>query len=534
MLDVLDIVRTRFGGRPLLLFLVVLIPVLLASRRHRTFSPATAGVMLSVTALFGLVGYLVSSLSYAIDPNFYDYAEPTMTAVGWLFQSGQPVYPAIDAAERYAHIYGPVAFMVHGVALSLFGPSIVVSKVLGAAAGIAGLALTCVAARSRVSLARALQLTGVLAVVLLMFRQYSFWTRPEPFQLAFVAASLVCALRAGGRGGLAWAAGAGVASGLLWDLKVTGPLYSLPIFALLRVRSGWRGAQVAGIVAAVVAVLPFLAFSNISLSNYFGWMQLSANTGLQLSTLRQNLEWAMYLSVPLLVSCYIVPRQLRPYDTEWRLVLLVLPIAVSGVAVAAAKPGAGPYHLLPFLPIVVYVCAVHLERFNGSAADPAAPRLTAAFVLTAAVIAATQQGHLFATMRDRRATGTLEDIVRFAATHSGVIEVGYGTTEALTLERPSLVFRNNTYLLDQPAVREHQLAGLEVPRSTIEAIGACRVEYWLIPRGEAPFSGTNGYPSVLGKPLFPEAFRQVFHSRHRHVDTTKYFDVWRCDRGNGS
>ena len=58
--------------------------------------------------------YAASVAWYASDDHYFDAAEPTMTIVGWLFSQGQPLYHDPASAERYAHIYGPLAFLAHG------------------------------------------------------------------------------------------------------------------------------------------------------------------------------------------------------------------------------------------------------------------------------------------------------------------------------------------------------------------------------------------------------------------------------------
>jgi hypothetical protein len=156
-----------------------------------------------------------------------------------------------------------------------------------------------------------------------------------------------------------------------------------------------------------------------------------------------------------------------------------------------------------------------------------------AFCAATALIAFAQQAQLIETMTARRGLHEIGDIQRFVRGHDGVVEMGYGATEVLTLERPVLVFRNNAYLLDEPAVQEHQLAGVDVPASTVEAIARCRVNYWLIPKGEVPFSTRNGYPAAGDRPLFPESFRQAFHAAYGRVGATDYYDVWHCGATGG-
>jgi hypothetical protein len=125
------------------------------------------------------IGALPSGI--ASDPHFFDNAEPVIPAVGWLFHAGRPVYHALDSPERYAHIYGPFAFIAHGWALGLLGPGIRVSKGLGAAAGLASLVLVYLLARRHVRRMPAFVLSGICALLLLLFRHYSFWTRPSLF-----------------------------------------------------------------------------------------------------------------------------------------------------------------------------------------------------------------------------------------------------------------------------------------------------------------------------------------------------------------
>jgi hypothetical protein len=536
LLDGLEVFRVRFGGRPLLLSIAVLALLLIGRRRSalRASTPVwmvRAARVIAGAGLLGLVAYPTIAIWYACDSHFFDNAEPTIPAIAWLFHVGQPVYHAPDSADRYAHIYGPLTFMFHGFVLGWLGPGIGVSKGLGVGAGIASLALLYGSIRRHGSSVRAAALTGMCALLLLLFRNYSFWVRPDSLQVLSVSAALLFAVS--GRGYRS-AALVGLASGVLWNLKVTGPLYSLPVFALLHQRSGLRATLIAVATGMAVAVMPFAAFSNVSLANYLAWMRLSAQTGLLLSMLRQNLEWAAYLGVPLLLSYYAVARERRLGPPEWRNVMVALLLGMCGVVTAAAKPGAGPYHLIPFLPIITYIVSWQTANWSWSMTiDPVVPRASIAFVLVTVITACAQQAQLVTTMSARRTLHEADDITQFAETHHGIIEMGYGRTEALTFARPVLVFRNNSYLLDQPAVREHQLAGVDVPQATVDALAGCRVDYWLIPKGEAPFSGLNSYPAVLWRPLYPREFRRVFDRTYTRVGATAYYDVWQCRTRTG-
>jgi hypothetical protein len=496
-----------------------------AMPRCRSGHYAARALAASVTAAAcaGLIAYPALAIWYAADPHFFDNAEPTLVSVAWAYLKGAPLYHAVDAAERYSHIYGPMAFLPHAWVLAAWGPSIAASKWLGAIAGLASLGLIYAIARRSCAEGRALALTGVAALALLTFRHYSFWTRPDSLQLFCAALSLYCA---GGRGGIAAIVMTGVVSGVLWNLKITGVLYSLPVIVVLQQRAGWRGASLAAAIGAAVAGLPFL-LHDVSLANYLTWIRLSGKTGLLLSLLRQNLEWAAFLCLPILLARSLGGRQGGADRNDGRIVQ-ALALGILLVVIAASKPGAGPYHLLPFVPAIVHVTAGRIGRSSLSTTRGLAVEAAIAFVAVLVAVAAAQSAQLVSTMIPRRALDDVEDVRAFLASHPGTVEMAYGQTEARSLIRPILTFRNDTYLLDQPAIREYQLQGLDLPPATIDAVRRCAVAYWLVPRNERPFSGVNGYPSVLLKPLYSDDLRAAFAASHRLTESTKYYDVWKC------
>lgn len=526
MLESLAQFRILFGGRPVLLMIAAVAVLALASRVvPRLRHVHLAASIVAIVAGTGLFAYPGIAIWYASDSHFFDNAEPTIVSVAWIYLKGAPLYPAVDSPERYAHIYGPMAFIAHAWALAALGPSIGVSKWLGVCAGLASLVLIFAALRRACPVPRALVLTGVAAIMLLTFRHHAFWTRPDSLQL-FCAALAV--FSATGRGTLGSIIVAGLASGVLWNLRITGALYSLPVFVLIAKRFGTRALVITMTIGLVVAVAPFLA-SNVSFVNYTTWLRLSAQTGLVVPLLRQNVEWAVYLCVPIALVQMLTAR--NPISD--RHVASALLAGMFLVAVAASKPGAGPYHLIPFLPAIIFVAGNRLGHLQLSPSRSLSAEATVAWGAVLVVLAASQSAQLVTTMTPRRAMDDAEDVRAFLASHDGNVEMGYGRTEAKSLIRPLLTFRSNSYLIDQPAVREYQLQGLELPSSTIEAVRRCQAASWLIPKGEAPFSGVNDYPSVGMAPLYSQQLREAFAASYRLTETTKYYDVWTCTAGVG-
>jgi hypothetical protein len=96
-------------------------------RRLGWSRPDVARVCFLSIGLVLLVAYCTIVLWYTSRVSYFDPAEPTIAAVTSVFSAGQPLYPALDAPERYAHIYGPVLFIVQSAAFAVLGPGIVAS-----------------------------------------------------------------------------------------------------------------------------------------------------------------------------------------------------------------------------------------------------------------------------------------------------------------------------------------------------------------------------------------------------------------------
>ena len=232
MLDLLESFRIHAAGRPLLIALAIAVAfgALARWRKRPDAPPAWIGAGIAALAITAIPAYAASVAWYASDDHYFDAAEPTMTIVGWLVAHGQPLYHDPASAERYAHIYGPLAFVAHGAVQRLFGAGIETSKWLGAAAGLIGLVATWLALAAVTTRRRALVLTGGCALVYLAFRNYTFWTRPDALLVAGVAIGQLVAARTRG---VPAAIGLGLVAGLLANLKFTGPIYAAPLLVTL-------------------------------------------------------------------------------------------------------------------------------------------------------------------------------------------------------------------------------------------------------------------------------------------------------------
>jgi hypothetical protein len=510
----MDQVREFTSDHPLLVLLLAgaalsLVPPLRVPR-------ALAGLL----ALAVLFAYVSLALWYLSFDGYYDLAEPTIASVSWLVRLGQSPYHAADGPSRYAHIYGPALFLVNAADYRLFGPGIHISKLAGVAGGLMSLCLLVGSLARERNGAEAVSWGAVCALVFLSFGDVSFWTRAEPLLLLSTTAALVFV---GSRHTWSAVIGIGAALGLAVSLKLTGIFYIAPILAMLLSRH--RAALVPTIIIALaVAAAPFLILPDGAASQYWFWFQKSSETGIRLNIIRPNIEWAVFLFAPLLI------RMSGGVPHSARLTILVLILSISLIIVFAAKPGAGPYHLLPLVPMIIWLAA----RLPAASAGRLR-NATAAYVSTLVILAAVQQGlfiHFLTTSEQPRA---VEDLRRFFAVRDRArVDMGYGGPSMfrgsgpLTYIRPLLTFRSGGYLLDAPAIQEHQLAGIEIPEATLRFLRACEIQYWLIPRGDAPFATRNLYARTGHRPLFADSFRLTFGNSYRKAESTSFFDVYEC------
>jgi hypothetical protein len=530
MLDLLESFRIHAAGRPFLLALGFAILLGLLARRLGPggAAPARIGAAIAGIAVIAIPSYVASVVWYASDDHYFDAAEPTMTIVGWLVAHGQLLYHDPASAERYAHIYGPLAFVAHGAAQRLFGAGIETSKWLGGAAGLIGLAATWLALAAVTTRRRALVLTGGCALVFLAFRNYTFWTRPDALLVAGVAVGQLVAARTRG---IPAAVSLGLVAGLLANLKFTGPIYAAPLLVALALSARPAVIAIAASVAALTAAAPF-ALPNVSFTAYLAWVRLSAANGLMLSMLRQNIEWIAFLLLPIGCLWFSLPAEDRRRDRRWLVSLAALLAGMGAVAVAASKPGAGPYHLLPFVPLVGYAAADLIGERRIFVNDPSAARTALAWTLAAAIVAIAWHTSFLRQMHEARGRDEAADLTRYLDAHPGVTaQMAYNGYDRPTYARPVLTFRSGLYLIDAPAVQEHQLSRLPLPAATVEAVRRCRADVWFAPRGTEPFVGPNRYPAVALAPIFPDALRAAFHDAYVADGHTEYFDVWRCRTG---
>src|SRR5262245_52322315 len=121
ILEYVSLFRVMFADRPFWMFLAILsvLSAIAWLRGRRRTSDAldakaiaapprqsTPLIAARIGATLALIVYAAIVIWYVCKEAYYDFAEPTVACVAWLFDRGQPIYHAFDAAERYSHMYG--------------------------------------------------------------------------------------------------------------------------------------------------------------------------------------------------------------------------------------------------------------------------------------------------------------------------------------------------------------------------------------------------------------------------------------------
>ena len=497
--------------------------------------------MRAIKFLFALliVNYLMLVIYYFLDPSYFDHAEASTAIISWYFIKNLPVYHLLDSAEFYNRLYGPMVFIINGIALDILGAGILASKAAGVFSAI--LSVVCIFAlvRKMRGLTLAIMVTGYACLLFQLFYATSFWCRPDPLILVLVSISFLTLVN-----------GSGVIStivlalslGIAINLKIHSFLYFIPIFTVFYSRAGNRRTVVLLFLTLIISILPFVLFDNISLFNYSTWMKSIAGHDINPVLFFDNVEWAIYLTAPIiLLSGYLYFENAKYFKEMFArniFHIVVFVVSMLGVCWFGAVAAAGRYHLLPLIPVCCYSFVILADKLTEVGIDFRQSRL-AFTCLTVVFISVFSHVFVFGILREVRVIRSINEYrgCRVVEDIKGVIKsnpdkiiaMGYsdirGSKYKLTFYRPVLVFSGNPYPLDPVALIDNALSGYKIPPKALQSLRNCNIDIWLVPKGEIPFSGMAVYDN---RPVFGDNFRTVFNERYCLVSETDYFDIWAC------
>jgi hypothetical protein len=225
-------------------------------------------------------------------------------------------------------------------------------------------------------------------------------------------------------------------------------------------------------------------------------------------------------------------------DRRWYfLYRAALAFGIALVSVPASAIGAGQGHFLPFIPLVL----LSFKDVWMHDADPKwrlSPRLiwrTPVYaILAACALVSMQTAFRIVQKRlelDKLATACnaqLREIIARHRTSTILMGTAGDADQFPAIFRYELVFAGNPIALDAAVVSDYQAGGVSEPNMPrlLAEIGSrdARPICWLLPRGGAPFSGSNFYDGI--RPIYSEKFRRDFADRFELRESTTLFDLY--------
>jgi hypothetical protein len=474
-------------------------------------------------AVIGIYAYTI--ILYLAYPGYKDHIERLVTDISWLAVHGRRIYPDWTTGDAYGMIYGPLLYFVNGVFI-LLSPTIFMSKLPGIAACVAAVWFFWRSLRKKaIGRSTAFLFVAVLCAALLPQQQYPFCDRADSFLFLIVSMTLAgiteWPIR---RANFAVGALAGIAAGF----KLHGISYVAPAVLNLaaRAENPIRRIRALATIGAVAAAVILLIHSNAAmLTGYVKYLSAASRHGLSMDIFKDNVRFALCYTMPP-VLLWIVRRPSIQREDFWLIGGLALSTVIN--VIIGSKPGAGYHHLMPLIPVYLYVTAIFLQAPTTFSFAPIKQESFMAAILFSAFLLFGHTGlHTLNGLRhedmgaEQAKIRELNDLL--AKYPNAQIGIGDKSHYFDSDYRTLAVFRGDYPHIDFAAWIDLAYGG--VPESAVAwMFEGCRVPAWILSGGQ-PFSMPNYY---TGEPMFSDDLLQQFFANYRRAENGKYFQAWVC------
>jgi hypothetical protein len=186
---------------------------------------------------------------------------------------------------------------------------------------------------------------------------------------------------------------------------------------------------------------------------------------------------------------------------------LITLVTLIILAYPAAMQGAGPYHFMPLLPVLVEARRRLPTQGIGARNAPFLTLIFASFAM---------QGSLN-NMAFKQGWSVVAGEALALARGSPVrpVHVGYGESFSSygisQLAKTVLALNFYQARIDAQILMEQRAIGIDASTRWIPDLTRCHIKRWLLPKGEKPFATVSLYD---GGALFSEEFRSVFFAHY--------------------
>jgi hypothetical protein len=503
-------------------------------RGHKVF---IAGVLLLLGAIF------LSHLFY-LAGNYLSNSYALLYAnLSWISSNGQALYTGPDSVGRYSLPYGPAGYAIVGAFQHLMGPNPFASKLPVFCSWIGGFLFLYLTIRMRHEWKTALAIVTLGMAIFPHFQEFDFWPRPDFFLFFFVLFGLWLVAK-NFRFSWIWL---GFLIGIAVDLKLHGFAYFLPVIGLLlQKRPDFLAAATGFCISICMALLPFIVFHQISLTNYLAVLQMDGGHRFEPNFLSHIYGFLVVLSMTAFAP-FIIYRvdgdTLQMIIKKNGLFLLGLIAGVILVLYPASLEGAGEHHLIPFTGLFLFLGAMFYADIKAAGL----PRWTFSPVGGSLVFSQWGFIYIYALIvnilflchlqaDNRTAQLRLVDLDQIMHKHANEIILNApGSLKSVESDtyRFYLVFHGMPIGIDPTAMMDFTEGRVPEPQlgtlvEKLEAQYHCKA-MWISPRNEEPFSETSYY-HPFGK-VFSDLFVQDFHRRFRLSGHSDYFDIYQETQG---
>jgi len=322
----------------------------------------------------------------------------------------------------------------------------------------------------------------------------------------------------------------GIIAGLAVGIKIHAALYFIPLGIFVLVRAPDAKAAilyaVIGATGFTGCIVAAFAADPCEVMRFGRYIAVISRHGLEPRLLFLNLLSGLALTAPYIIALW-QRRASLARDRRTLLTAVSALLSVSLVIVVGAKPGSGPHHLMPLIPVLLF-----LTMTLNDAIESTDTLLILIVAMIAAALAPLKQTVDFLRLEIKGIGDTItaqREAVDLVTRYPGA---QFGPTDSehyATLKNRVVAALSGAKLtFDLAAWMDLDFAGIRPSDDPADFSPGPRV--WILPRDGAPFSMYSfyNYYNYATVPLFSTAFQNDFHSRCQQIDVRRTFAAWFC------
>jgi hypothetical protein len=323
---------------------------------------------------------------------------------------------------------------------------------------------------------------------------------------------------------------AGIASGF----KIHGILYLLPsgFLVLSEISSSLaaaRGTVIAGLICVgVIAIATIFDYEVVV--NYINYVLMLAPAHPSIRSEFLN-SFAFVLALFMLILLGHVLAKSRPQRSQL-FHLAGLALAAGIALVPASKLGAGPHHMIPFIPHAMFMVAQTLDRpneFRTASSRSLGARILVLQLVTVVLFVPQLAELVLELVQNQPQRAIREELVGISERYPEAL-IAPGSFEDYPdyFFQPIVVARTGKLLVDAGPYMDLKLANVS-DQPFVEILRACRIRQWIVPGAQPWTMGSYFMDDRTEKSMFSDNLRNTFLATYRLVDRSSHYSVWQCD-----